>query len=106
MAQEQQPDLKLTPLACRLQSSRSIHCAKRLLRETGDCISFAMPSVEPVIIAMAAFNRELPIQHNHLSNREIKGSDLDQLGRNAARGVAHGLIAVGRVRPWGCRTDG
>ena len=75
MAREQQPDLKLTPLACRLQSSRSIHCAKRLLRETGDCISFAMPSVEPAIVAIAAVNRE------------IQGSDRDQLGRNAARGV-------------------
>ena len=53
-----------------------------------------MPSVEPAIVAMAAVNRELPIHFGHLSNREIQGSDRDQLGRNAAKGVAHGLFAV------------
>ena len=53
-----------------------------------------MPSVEPAIVAMAAVNRELPIHFSHLSIREIKGSDGDQLGRNAARGVAHGLLTI------------
>ena len=53
-----------------------------------------MPSVDPAIHAMSAINHELPIHFGHLNDPETQGSARDQIGRNAAKGVAHGLFAV------------